>query len=158
MKASTLLIVGGLAVAGIIAFTANKVIVLKAVFDKMKIWPTNIKNFKISLTEISFSLDFNIQNPTNQNFSVTGASIVRIKRVSAYRNGTFIGVAEVNLTEIDIPANSVVPLQNLPFKISVQSVLDNLATLSDFTVASLMTGLTIEAVVEVLGTDYVIEG
>jgi len=158
MKGSTLLIVGGLAIAGILAFTANKVIVMKAVFDKMKIWPSNIRNFKISLTEISFSLDFMIQNPTNQNFSVTGGSLVKIKRVSAYRNGKFIGVAEVNLKEIDIPAESTVNLDNLPFKISIQNVLDNLATISDFTVASLMTGLTIQAAVEVLGVEYLIEG
>ena len=45
----------------------------------------------------------------------------------------------------------------MPFEISVQSLLDNLSTIDDLTVTSLTTGLTIEAVVDVLGNEYVIE-
>lgn len=157
MKARTVLIVGGIAALGIIALTVNKVLVLKDVFSKMKIWPSDISNFKITLSEISFNLDFMIQNPTNESFAVTGASIVRLKRVTAFKNGVYLGQAEVNLAEIEIPANSTIKLENLPFKLSLQSVLNNLANITNFDVTALTTGLSIEAVVDFLGQEYVIE-
>lgn len=157
MKTRTVVIVGGLAVLGIIALTVNKVLVLKDVFNKMKIWPSGVSNVKLTLTEISFDLDFMIQNPTNESFAVTGASIVRLKKVTAFKNGIYLGEAMVNLAEIEIPANSTIKLENLPFKLSLQSVLNNLANITNFDLATLTTGLSIEAVVDVLGTEYIIE-
>ncbi|RDI07036.1 hypothetical protein [Flavobacterium sp. AG291] len=159
MKAGTIVIVGGLAILGIAVLTAKKVLVLKAVFDRMKIWPSDISNVKLkNFTELSFNLNFMLQNPTNESFSVSGANIVTLKRVSIYKNGTYFGQADVNLTELEIPANSTTELKNLPFKVSLTSLLDNLANMTEFDVTSITTGLSVEAVVEVLGSEYVIEG
>ena len=103
MKTKTVLIVAGVAVVGLALLAAKKALNMKAIFDQMKIWPSNISNFNLNLTKMSFDLDFAIQNPTNEDFSVTGANIVRIKRVTAFRNGTYLGETNVDLTEINIP-------------------------------------------------------
>lgn len=159
MKTRTIVIVSGLAVLGIVALTAKKVLVLKAVFDKMKIWPSNISNVKLNnFTELSFNLDFMLQNPTNESFSLTGANIVKLKRVSVFKNGTYLGQAEINLSALNIPANSTVALNDLPFKVSITSILDDLANITNFDVTTLTTGLSVEAVVDVLGSEYIIEG
>lgn len=154
MKARTIIIAGVLAVGGLAAITIHKVMTLKAVFDRMKITPSAIKDFKLTLTEVSFKLNFKITNPTTEEFSVSGASMATLKSVSVYRSGNFFGSAWVNLNEIIIPAQSTVELQNLQFNISLQSLLENLSTIDKISLAE----LRIEAVVEVLGRDYIIEG
>ena len=154
MKTRTILITAGAVIAGLALVGWQKIKTLKAVFDRMSIRPSGISAFVPGLVKITFRMSFKITNPTNEAFSVTGASIATLKRIKAYYNGRFMGMADVNLTEIDIPSNSYVELKNIPFTVATENLLDTILTVDEIN----LNNLTIHAIVEVFGNEYLIEG
>ncbi|MGQ2982131.1 hypothetical protein [Flavobacterium sp.] len=154
MKAKTLLITAGIVTAGLALMAYQKVQTLLQVFDRMSIKPSGITDFSLNLQQINFKLDFKITNPTNEGFSVTGASIARLKRITAYYDGRFMGIAEVNLDAIEIPARSYTILKKMPFQVSTQNLLEAIFTIDQIDINK----LSLHAVVTVLGNDYIIEG
>lgn len=153
MKAKTVFIGVGLFLAGLAYVGWQKIQALKAVFDKMTIRPSGISGISLNLEYFTFKLSFEIHNPTAEAFSVTGASIAKIKRILVYRSGKFLGQATLNLEELDIPAISSIEIKNVPFQVSVQNIVENLSTIQDLKLSD----LTIVCIVEVLGKEYVIE-
>lgn len=158
MKAKTILIGAGIALLAGVAFAAKKLKTLQAVFDEMTISPADISDFKVKGTfpffEIHFKLDIKITNPTTEAFSVSGASLAVLKSISIYRKGEFLAKADLNLTELIIQPKSSVVIKYIPFTASAVNVLQNALTMSSININE----LTIIATVEVLGTEYEIEG
>src|SRR5690606_30878408 len=132
MKTKTIIIASGLILGGIALAAYQKVQTLKAVFDRMSIYPSGLRNVRAGLTYFTFKLDITLKNPTNEAFSVTGASIVRFKRILAYRNGHFLGMATLDLEEIEIPAASSIEITNIPFEVSPENVMKNILTIEGF--------------------------
>jgi hypothetical protein len=154
MRAKTIFITAGLVVVGMSLMAYQKVQTLIQIFDRMTIKPSGISGFVPGLVQIRFKLDFKITNPTNEAFSVTGASIARLKKIVAYYNGQYMGMAELNLEAIEIPARSFTVLKEIPFTVSTQNLLSNLLTATDLD----LNKLTLLAGIEVLGKEYIIEG
>jgi len=154
MKAKKIALIAGLAVVGLALFTYNKVNALKQVFERMTVWPTGISNIKLNLTTLSFKLDISVRNPTDTAFSVTGASIATLKRIVVSRNGKFLGQADVDISDIEIPAYGTSHFKDLPFTVSLENILTNI--LDDTTLN--INELSITAVIEVLGQSYTISG
>jgi len=154
MKAGKIVLIAGLAVAGVAFYAYNKLNALRQVFDRMRIWPTGISNIKLSLTMLSFNLDIAVQNPSDTAFSISGASIATLKRIVVSRNGKFLGQADVDISTIEIPAYGSAEFKNLPFTVSLDNILNNVLADTNIQLGQ----LSISAVVEVLGNNYVIQG
>lgn len=153
MKTKSIIIASGLILGGFALAAYQKFKTLKAVFDRMSIYPSGLRNVRAGLHYFTFKLDITIKNPTNESFSVTGASIARFKRILAYRNGHFLGMATLNLEEIEIPATGSIEIKDIPFEVSPENVMLNILTIEGFS----MEQLTFVGVVEVLGKEYIIE-
>ena len=153
MRLKTFLIASGLFVGGLVAIGYHKAKSLKAIFDKMTIEPTGIRNLNFGLVYFTFDLDFTIKNPTQETFSVSGASVATLKRILVYRKTHFLGMAEINLDAIEIPANGELTIKNIPFSIATENVIKNILTKESLDVDE----LTIMAVIDVLGNEYIIE-
>lgn len=120
----------------------------------MTIRPTGIRGLSLTGQYLKFRLDFEIYNPTNEAFAITGGSFAKIKRVMVYRQGKFLGMANVDIDQIEIPAISILQISDIPFQISLLNAFENISTLENFSIAE----LTVVCVAEVVGREYIIEG
>lgn len=154
MKLKHILIASGLFIGAAAAFGYQKVKNLQAIFDKMSIKPVDISGLNVGAVRIKFKLDIKIVNPTNEYFSVSGASVARLKTLSIFRNGDYLGTANLDLEEIDIPANSYKLLKYVPFEVDTLNLVTNIFSMASVDISQ----LTIVATVDVLGTEYIIEG
>lgn len=147
------LIVSGvsLALLGVLAY--NKVQKLKRVFESLKIEPKNIKNLKISLTSITFTTDILFVNPTNEDFLVSGY-VASLKRLNFFYSGKYIATIKPVINEISIPANNQLLFKNLPVVLPTAEILGSIMELTAFDINK----LTIEAFIDVAGSEYSIKG
>ena len=145
------LIISGLLIGAVALFAFEKVQKLKQVFEKLLIEPTNIRNLKISLNNISFVTDILLTNPTEESFDVSGY-IATLTRLNFFYNGKYLGTAKPTLTEIDVPAKNQLIVKDIPVIISTGAVLQNFNDLTNFD----MNNLSVEAVVLIAGKEYYI--
>ncbi|KGO84429.1 hypothetical protein Q763_01410 [Flavobacterium beibuense F44-8] len=148
------IVIAGLIIGGIAYASYRKVQKLKEIFNQMKIQPSGLRNVKIGVDYFTFNLDLTIENPTTEAFSLNAGSTASFKRVLAYRNGHFLGMATLNLNMVNIPAFNSFELKNVPFQISSNIVIQNALSIESFSVEQ----LTFVVVVDILGKEYYIEG
>lgn len=126
-------------------------------FKNITILPVAFKNLNGKWNDgkpyISFNLDLKFMNPTPQNFNANGI-VVTLKRILFYdKNNVFLGGTNVNITSLNIPANSSVILPNIPIVLDVQTTIINAMTIinsGNFNINDIKT----EAIVSVLGLEY----
>ncbi|WDO13049.1 hypothetical protein MH928_17220 [Flavobacterium sp. WW92] len=150
MKTKTILIGLGVAVVGLAILGAAKVKNLADIFDKMSIKPVGIRKISfLNLSSTKFNLDVRLVNPTNQAFSVNGV-VATLTRLVIYYKGKYLAEADLNISEIEVPANGSVVISDIPV------TADNLAALEvlfDFGNLN-MKNLEITATVSALGIEY----
>lgn len=152
MKTKNILIVAGAAVAAATWWGYNKIQKLKAVFEQMTVLPSGISGINISLAAIRFRLNFTINNPTAEDFSVTTGKMAAIKRIIVYRKGKLLGVAQVDIDNIEIPAYSAIEIKDIELQVAVSSLLDNIMTIQGISLDE----ITIACVVSVIGKEFTI--
>ena len=154
MKAKNVLIGVGLFFGVMVAIGYRRAKQLQAVLEAMQIKVTKLSNFKPQFLELSFDLDITLTNPTGIDFSVSSKSVAVLKQIKVYRKGHYIGTATLNMVTIEIPAQSSIVIEKVPFRVATASVLKNLITIEGFSIDQ----LSIEATVDVLGYEYIIQG
>lgn len=150
---NTLYVAGGaLVFSSIVGF--KKVSKIKTIFDAMEIKPDSYSKFDFNLSEakIRFNLNVLLSNKTNEDLYVTGVSVATLKQIQLYYKGAFIGTANVNISEISIPANKLLLIKNIPIEVQAVNVLQNIKSLINFDINL----LTVNGIIEVLGITYVI--
>lgn len=126
-------------------------------FKKITILPVDFKKLNVKWNDgkpyISFNLDLKFKNPTPQNFNANGI-VVTLKRLLFYdKNNVFLGGSNVNITSLNIPANSSVILPNIPIVLDLQTTIINAMTIinsGSFNINDIKT----EAIISVLGLEY----
>lgn len=145
---------GGLVLLSFLAFAANKVKTVQAIFDRMSIEPADISALKVTGSfpnfYINFKLDIKITNPTPLALSVSTGSLAVLRSIKLYRKGKYLGKADLNISTIDVPANSSTTFKHIPFSVAAQAALENAMTIESFD----MSELGIVATVVVLGNEY----
>ena len=128
---------------------------LAAVFAKMTIAPNSLpKNFKISGQGITFDIDIILTNPTRADFSVS-TYVATLKRILVYYKGELLGVAAVEISEIEVPNYNSLILKNVNISIPYGTVLLNQEQLRlEFANMTLFNHLSFSGVVEAMGTEY----
>ena len=144
-----ILIISVLAIAGAATFGYKKVVELQESFYKIAIAPFWVKNLRIGLKEIKFDLDIVLKNSSSNDFYVTGSVIATLTRLHLIYKGTVIGTANVNLTEIAIPAFGQTIIKDIPITVSTGNLLNNVTSVQDF-----MKNFSVIGFVDILGTEY----
>lgn len=127
-KAKNILIVTAIAFGGLWLFGQKKLNTAKEVMDHIKVGVKSISNIKFSLKEISFNAVLTLHNQTKIDFGATLTSKIIIKQIRVYTtNGQYLGKADVNIYKLDLPANTVVELPNIPFRVATEKALETLA-------------------------------
>lgn len=100
--------------------------------DKLRIRPQNVRNVKIVSGGVKMLIDINLINESNLDFSLNSLGAIKLKRINFFTaNGTQIGTAFPNITNIAISPNSNMLLQNVEAVIgaaNITTVLNQLIT------------------------------
>ena len=150
-----LLIVGGLIAAGSIVLTTRKVTKLVAIFDKMTIKPSSFpRNIRLSFQQIRFNIDIVLANPTREDFAVSGY-VATLTQVAVFYKDNFLGVANVSIDEISVPAYRTLILKDIDIAVATSTALNAIPGLiTQMQTMSFMDDLKFTGVVEVLGSYY----
>lgn len=127
MKRGTLLIAGGVALLFLGYQAKRKVERLAAIFSSMTIKPYGLpRDVKlVGLKNLSFVTDIILENPTAEDFSVSGYIAV-LESISVHYRDRYLGSALVDVEEVSVPANRTLVLHDLKVTIATGEILDNL--------------------------------
>lgn len=142
---------------GLSILASEKIDKLKAIFSQMTIKPYKLpQNIKFGNPNslgipqtVSFTIDIIIQNPTADDFAVTGY-VATLTDINVYYKGMYVGTAKVQLSEISTPAHNSLVLHNIPIELNT---IDFLTNVTDFTKINI-NDLDFTAKVDVLGISY----
>jgi hypothetical protein len=150
MKAKTVLLGIGVAVAGLALVGWQKAKNLKDTFDMMSLVPVGIRKVDfISLTTTKLNVDIRLVNPTTQAFSINGV-VATLKRLVVYYKGKYLGSADLNISAIDVPANGTALIKDIPVTVENLAAITVLLDLGNID----MKNLQITATIEALGSEY----
>ncbi|CAM3968889.1 hypothetical protein FLCU109888_11575 [Flavobacterium cucumis] len=153
LKTRTKIIIAIVALLTLISFYGyRKAMRLKAIFEKITIAVSGFRNLKLTLTDIRLDVDVTMLNPSGENFEVSGY-IATLKRMNFFYNGKYLATAKPVLSEISIPANNQLKIANIPVVLPTASVLAFTMDFMSFDIDK----LTVEAVIEVAGTEIYIK-
>lgn len=153
LKTKTKVIIGIVVLIALITFYGyRKAMKLRALFEKITISASGFRNLKMSLTDIRFDIDVIMFNPSGDNFEVSGY-IATLKRLNFFYNGKYLATAKPVLSEISIPANNQLKISNIPVVLPTASVVAFTMDFLSFDINK----LTVEAVIEVAGTEIYIK-
>lgn len=160
MKTGVKIAIAVAAVLGVAAWYAkDKIETAIEVFQNVSIKPFSLpKNIRFSNPNslnipqnVNFNIDIAIVNPDFRDFSASGFGVIKLASVSAYFQNALIGVANLNLEEIIVPAQSQFILQNVAMTGNTLSILQNIAAFSNIKLSDLKFTAIIE---DVLGNQY----
>lgn len=103
-------------------FKLNK---MKNAIDSLKVKLTSVKNIDISWSSLKFNFDLLITNPTMQNIGFNTYDLVKLSKVEFYNktNNSFLGTASLNLSSLELNANSSVSINNVLASFSTKSLI-----------------------------------
>lgn len=91
--------------------------------DKLKIHPKNIRNVKVVAGGIKMLIDINLINESDLDFSMNSLGAIKLKRINFFTgNGTPIGTAFPNISNITIAPNSNVLLPNVEAVVGTENI------------------------------------
>lgn len=133
-------------------FGYKKFVKLQSIFEKVTISIQGVKNFKIQNSMINFFTSVKFTNPTSEDLSVNGF-VAKLVRLNFFYNQNFIATAYPDLSQLEVPANNVLILPNIPVSVPLTSLALNITDIANFNIDL----LTTEAVIEVAGNEFIIQ-
>jgi hypothetical protein len=148
-----ILLLSGLAIAGISFWGYQKVKKLQAIFDKMTIAPVGFSNVNVSLERIKFNIDVQISNPTDDDFDVSGSHFANLNKLQIFYKGKYIATAETKITSVSVPHKNSIIFHDIPVMVSTKTALNNLVNFLNFDTND----ISVKGIVSILGNEYTLE-
>ena len=152
MGIKTILGVGALAIGGMVYFGKDKYNQYNGVLKSLQFKIKGVKNIQLKNGNVSFDLDMQLVNPTATAIDVPGEKIV-VKTLHFYTpTGKYLGDANTNLSNIDMPANGTRLITNIPVSLSLATIGNSFSEI--LTIISDTSVLKIKADMEAFGHSF----
>lgn len=146
------LITLGLLATGLLVFGTKKYSQAKEVLNNLKVGIKKISNVRLTFESINFDATLTIKNTTNIDFGATLTSKIVIKQIRVYSpKGVYLGKANTNIFEIDLPANQTIELPNINFQIDLTQALNEFGANFQNYISGNFNQLTFEIDIEAFG-------
>ena len=131
---------------------SNKVKSTANALDKIKVKISGLNNVNISLKSIKLQIDLTLENHSNLDIGVKTFELIKIKRIDFYNryNQEYIGSADVDISNIKIPAGDKTVIKNIPLKIPVKNLINNLSVFK----GDVKNNVNIIIVLDTMGKEY----
>ncbi|WP_272151392.1 hypothetical protein [Tenacibaculum aiptasiae] len=119
-------ILGTIAAVGIYSLVKfNKV---KESVGELKLKINGLSNLDISIKQIRFNLSLKILNPTNEHIGINTYKLLNLHQIKFYnkRNKAYLGTANVNISDVQIPGKSAIEIKDIPTRLPVENLISNL--------------------------------
>lgn len=155
MISKKILLIGALlGGAGLIYSGRNKAGELNSLKNNLQVDLKKTKLKSFSGGNIDLSVDVEITNPTAAGFDIP-SNLVTIKALKFYtKTKKYLGVADTNITNLSIPANSTRVVTDIPVTIPIMSLANSLSEVLD--IISDSKNLVVTADVNALGFDFTV--
>ena len=121
----------GLGVFGIGYYSYRKYKAAKEIISKLKVIPKKIKEVKLSLEQISFLLDVELQNDSQYDLGMTASSLLRLQQIDiSTPNGKRMASIDTNNIQIQIPAYGSTLISNIEVVIPTANLLGEIPTIA----------------------------
>lgn len=151
MNIKALLSVGALAATGVLVFGKNKVGEYQNVLENLQFEVDQLKNISLK-NGVNFIIDLKVINPTNTPINIPGKQLV-IKTIHFYaKNGNRLGIAQPNISDINLPANGSRLIINIPVQLSISQIGENFSEV--LAMASNPENLILGVDVEAFGKEF----
>lgn len=153
-----IIIASALTLLGLSLMASDKITRLSEIFERITIKPASLpKSIKfynpnnLGIPQnVSFLIDLKITNPDYESFTASGFGVAKLSTVDVFFKNNHIGTADVNLEDIDVPAQGSYILKDLKVSGNTFSILANANSFQNLN----LTDLQFIANIEVLGIDY----
>lgn len=150
----TVIKVVGIAALATTLFAFKKKNDYTKVIEEMDFKVEGLSNIRLNGTNVLFDLAVRFYNRTDIDFEVFTAGLIKLRKIKVWMNGAYVGEANSNITEIQIPAYSSIMVN----KILVSSpLLQMLSQITTFENETDFKNIKLEVIVEALGETYVLE-
>jgi hypothetical protein len=120
------------------------------IFAKITVKPNSLpKDVKINFNTISFTIDILMENPTVDDFAVTGY-IATLSKVKVFYKQKYLGEAKVNIYEISVPGKGQLILHDIPVVLPVDNILSNATDFLNLNIND----LTFTGIIDVAGNEF----
>ncbi|QHI35757.1 hypothetical protein IMCC3317_11050 [Kordia antarctica] len=146
MKKEILAVVG-VGVLAIGYYSYKKYKVVKAIIQKLVVRPKDIKDVKLSLKKISFTISLELINNTHFDLGFTTGSIITLNNVKIYTpTGHLLADIKTNVSSLEIPAYGSYTITDLHVEMQTHSLLTQFDKMMEYIATnSLLYELTIVA-------------
>ncbi|MCF2875436.1 MULTISPECIES: hypothetical protein [unclassified Tenacibaculum] len=116
------------AIAGIGIYSLVKYNKIKESAGKLQLKISGLSNLDVSIKQIRFNLSFKIINPTAQYIGINTYKLLKLHQIKFYnkRNNAYLGTANVNISNIQIPGKKAIEIKDIPTLLPVENLLSNL--------------------------------
>ncbi len=122
MNIKLILGAAALAVGGSLYFGKGKYDKYNTVLENLEFNLKNLKKINLFSGNITFEVDIELINPTNIAVDIPGNQIL-LKNLHFYApSGTYLGVANPNVSNIQMPANGSRIITNIPVSLSLATI------------------------------------
>ncbi|SED22113.1 hypothetical protein SAMN04489761_4671 [Tenacibaculum sp. MAR_2009_124] len=161
MKRTLLFVGGSIALIAAVSYLTRKKESVEHIIDSLQFKIKSIKNFKISLQQISLDLQIIAVNPTKENLHVnTGFIKANVLRVFEKKTGKLLAFSKLNTNTLNIPSGGFMELPDAHLDIPTLSggqMLINHFLNTDQAVKDFSNQLAYELELEALGQTKIIK-
>jgi hypothetical protein len=154
LKTKIILSALALGATGLVLFGNRQVSGMNHIIQNLK---TDIKKIRlkgVTGNNVRLSVDVDLINATSSSLNVPG-KLVTVKTLRFFSpSGKYLGVADINLSNISIEANGVKTLQDIPVVISLRDITSSLPEILDIIKDS--STLVVKADVNAFGMDFTV--
>lgn len=154
MNLKTILTVSAVAMGSTLLFGGKKATNYMKVADNLQFGLKSVNGIDLKDRNIVFKADVELINPTEISIDIPGNNLV-VKNIHFFtQSGVKLGTANVNVSEITLPANGSRVITNIPVVLSMDAIGASFSEI--LSIVSDPKQLNIEAELEVFGKSFTV--
>ncbi len=155
MNIKTILGVAAVTAVGSTLFGSNKVSKYGSLMENLEFEVKGARNIKLKNGIVYVDVDLAVINPTPIAIDIPGNNLV-VKKIHFFTaSGKKLGIAEPNISDINVPANGTRKITNIPARISLVTLGNNFSDVLTI-MSNPKENLKIETEISVFGKSFTV--
>jgi hypothetical protein len=143
----------GIAALAIGLFSFKKYIDYSTVINQMQFFVDKIKNLRQKSGKFYFDFDLVFFNPTDIDFMLETAGLIKIKQIDVFYKGKKLGTATSDVSQIYLPAKTGYRIKDITIELLLLDLIGTMSTGFTFDTKDFLAQVTVEA----LGKTFIVD-
>jgi hypothetical protein len=143
----------GIAALAIGLFSFKKYIDYSTVINQMQFFVDKIKNLRQKSGKFYFDFDLVFFNPTDIDFMLETAGLIKIKQIDVFYKGKKLGTATSDVSQIYLPAKTGYRIKDITIELVLLDLIGTMSNGFTFDTKDFLAQVTVEA----LGKTFIVD-